>query len=374
LRNKSSQLPLDASHVRKIAVIGAHADIGMISGGGSAQVDPPIGNAILPPGKGQTRWLEPVWFPDSPLKAIQQKAPQASIQYNSGSDLDAAAALAKNSEVAIVFAYQWQSEDMDLNSLRLPEHQDELIVKVAVANPHTIVVLETGSAALMPWANQVSAIVEAWYGGSRGAEALANILFGQVNPSGKLPMTFPLSDADLPHPVLIKPPLASTTQDSDPDAWKKIAAGLPAFQVSYDEALKVGYKWYDAENKPVLFPFGHGLSYTTYGYAHLKVETGMGVKVTFTVKNTGNRDGAEIAQVYAALPAVAGEPPKRLVGWTKIDLKAGESRSVTVPIDDLYLSVFDPQQRDWKILPGSYTFMVGGSSQELPLKQSADLK
>ena len=373
LKNGNSQLPLDASGLHRIAVIGAHADVGMISGGGSAQVDPPVGNAILPPGKGQTRWLEPVWFPDSPLKAIQQKAPLALVQFNPGTDLEAAAGLAKGADVAIVFAYQWESEDMDLDSLSLPEHQDNLIAKVAAVNPHTVVVLETGSPVTMPWINQVPAIVEAWYGGSRGAEALANILFGDANPSAKLPITFPLSDADLPHPILVKPSLASI-EPNGPDSWKAIAAGLPAFQISYDEGLKVGYKWYDAENKPVLFPFGHGLSYTTYSYSNLRVETGQGIKVSFTVKNSGGRAGAEIAQVYAALPAAADEPPKRLVGWAKVPLKAGESRSVSLPVDDLYLSVFSTRQNSWQRVPGRYTFMVGGSSQDLPLKQSVDLR
>ncbi|HMK21130.1 MAG TPA: glycoside hydrolase family 3 C-terminal domain-containing protein [Terriglobales bacterium] len=374
LKNEKAQLPLAASGLRRIAVIGAHADVGMISGGGSAQVDPPVGNAILPPGKGQTRWMEPIWFPDSPLRAIQQKAPGAVVQYDAGSNLQAAATLATDADVAIVFAYQWESEDMDLDSLALPDHQDDLIARVAAVNPHTVVVLETGSPATMPWASQVPAIVEAWYGGSRGAEALANILFGDINPSAKLPITFPLSDADLPHPVLVKPPLASMTPNGDPDGWKKIAAGLPPFEVTYDEGLKVGYKWYDAENKPVLFPFGHGLSYTSYAYSNLKVETGAEVKVSFAVKNVGDRDGAEIAQVYAALPTAAGEPPKRLVGWMKVKLKAGESRSVTVPIDGLYLSVFSAHQKRWERIPGSYTLMVGGSSQELPLRQSIHLR
>ncbi len=373
LKNENSQLPLDASTLRRIAVIGAHADVGMISGGGSAQVDPPAGNAILPPGQGQTRWMEPVWFPDSPLKAIQRKASRARVQYDPGSDLDAAAALAKDADVALVFAYQWESEDMDLESLSLPDHQDDLIAKVAAANPHTVVVLETGSPALMPWASHVPAIVEAWYAGSRGAEALANILFGDVNPSGKLPITFPLNDADLPHPVLTKPPQASIAP-SDPDGWKKIAAGLPPFQVTYDEGLKVGYKWYDAENKPVLFPFGHGLSYTTYSYSNLKVETRDRIQVSFTVKNTGSRDGAEVTQVYVALPAAADEPPKRLVGWAKVPLKAGESRNVIVAVKDLYLSVFSTQQHGWQRVPGRYTFMVGGSSQQLSLKQTLELK
>ena len=131
------------------------------------------------------------------------------MQFDSGADPAAAAALAKTADVAIVFAYQWESEGMDLDSLSLPEHQDELIAKVAAANPHTVVVLETGTAVTMPWVDQVSGILEAWYGGSRGAEAVANVIFGDVNPSAKLPMTFPKSEADLPHPTLVKPPSES---------------------------------------------------------------------------------------------------------------------------------------------------------------------
>jgi beta-glucosidase len=374
LRNEDAQLPLNASSIRSLAVIGAHADVGMISGGGSAQVDPPGGNAILPPGKGQTRWLEPMWFPTSPLKAIREKLPNANVQYDPGTDPSSAATLAKSAEVAIVFAYQWESEDMDLASLSLPEHQDEVIAAVAAANPHTVVVLETGSPATMPWARQVNAILEAWYAGSKGADAVANVLFGEVNPSAKLPITFPLSDADLPHPTIVKPPVASTTKSGDPDAWKKIAAGLPPFQISYDEGLKVGYKWYDAEKKPVLFPFGYGLSYTTYSYSNLKVDAGEKIRASFTVQNTGTRAGAEIAEVYASLPAAADEPPKRLVGWSNVKLKAGESREVVVEIDRQYLSVFDAGAHGWKLVPGEYSLLVGGSSQSLPLKEAITLK
>jgi beta-glucosidase len=263
---------------------------------------------------------------------------------------------------------------MDLDSLTLPEHQDDLIAKVAAANPHTVIVLETGSPATMPWTGHVNGVLEAWYAGSRGAEAVANVLFGDVNPTAKLPLTFPMSDADLPHPTIVKPPVASTTADGDPDAWKKIAAGLPAFQISYEEGLKIGYKWYDAEKKPVLFPFGYGLSYTTYSYSNLRVEPGKKVRITFTVRNTGNRDGAEIAEVYAALPTNADEPPKRLVGWSKVKLGAGESREVTVEIDPQYLSIFNTDQDAWQLLPGEYSFLVGGSSQSLSLQQSVTLK
>jgi beta-glucosidase len=374
LRNENSLLPLDASKIASIAVIGAHADVGMISGGGSAQVDPPGGNAIMPPGKGRTTWQAHIWFPTSPLKAIQATAPQAKVRYDPGTDAGSAALLAKAADVAIVFAYQWESEGMDLDSLSLPEHQDDLIAKVAAANPRTIVVLETGSPVTMPWAGQVSGILEAWYGGSRGAEALARVIFGEVNPSGKLPVTFPKSEADLPHSTIVKPPAESTTKDGEPDAWKRIAAGLPAFQITYDEGLKVGYKWYDAEHKQVLFPFGYGLSYTTYNYSDLKVSPGKTLRLSFRVSNTGNRAGAEIAQVYAALPENAGEPPKRLVGWSKVKLNAGESKNVEIEIDPQYLSIFNVERDAWQLLPGDYAFMVGGSSQSLPLKASVNLK
>ncbi|MBZ5663035.1 MAG: glycoside hydrolase family 3 C-terminal domain-containing protein [Acidobacteriia bacterium] len=373
LKNERAQLPLDASKIHSIAVIGPHADVGMISGGGSAQVDPPGGNAIMPPGKGQTHWQDHIWFPTSPLKAIRAKAPGAKVEFLSGEDSSAAAALAKTSDVAIVFAYQWESEGMDLPSLSLPEHQDELISAVATANPHTIVVLETGGPVTMPWVDQVSAIAEAWYAGSQGHKAVANVLFGDVNPSAKLPITFPKSEADLPHRTIVQPPRESTT-NGEPDAWKKIASGLPAFQTTYDEGLKVGYKWYDAEKKPVLFPFGFGLSYSTYGYSNLKVTPGGKVRLTFTVTNTGKRAGAEIAEVYATLPATTAEPPKRLVGWSKIKLNPGESREVVVEIDPLYLSIFNVDQNAWQVVPGAYTFLVGGSSQSLPLKQSVSMK
>jgi len=374
LKNDHGLLPLDAAKIRSIAVIGDHSDVGMISGGGSAQVDPPGGNAIMPPGKGQTHWQEQIWFPTSPLKAIKAKTPRAQVLYDAGTDPAAAAALAKTADIAIVFAYQWESEGMDLDSLALPGNQDDLIAKVSAANAHTIVVLETGSPVTMPWADEVSGILEAWYAGSSGADAVANLLFGEVNPTAKLPITFPKSDADLPHPTIVKPPAKSSTQDGDTEAWKKIADGLPAFQVHYDEGLKVGYKWYDAEKKPVLFPFGYGLSYTTYAYSGLKVTPGNKVRVTFTVKNTGHRAGAEVAEVYTALPASAGEPPKRLVGWSKVKLNAGESREVSVEVDPKYLSVFNVDRNAWDLVSGDYMVLVGRSSDDLPLKESVRLK
>jgi beta-glucosidase len=373
LKNEGNQLPL-ASSVASIAVIGAHSDVGMISGGGSAQVDPPGGNAIMPRGQGRTKWQDQIWFPTSPLRTIRARAPQAKVQYDPGTDPAAAAAVAKSADAAIVFAYQWESEGMDLPTLGLEHNQNELISAVAAANPHTVVVVESGGPVLMPWANQVSAVVEAWFPGSRGAEAVTRVLFGDVNPSAKLPLTFPKSDDDLPHPTIVKPPKESIPDDSDPDHWKKVLNGLPPFQIKYDEGLKVGYKWYEAENKAVLFPFGYGLSYTTYSYSGLKVTPRDKVSVSFTVRNTGNRDGEEIAEVYASLPPNTGEPPKRLVGWNKVALKAGESKEVTVEVDRKFLSIFNVDRNAWQLVPGEYAVSVGGSSESLPLETSVNLQ
>ena len=200
--------------------------------------------------------------------------------------------------------------------------------------------------------------------------ATANILFGDVNPSAKLPMTFPKSEADLPHPKMILP----RPDQLGPEAVTKSGEAKPTFEVRYDEGLKVGYKWYEAEKKTALFPFGFGLSYTTYAYSDLKVMAGKTTTVTFSVKNTGSRAGAEIAEIYAALPAEAGEPPKRLVGFSKVKLKAGESKEVSVSVDPMYLSIFDEASESWKQVPGGYSFMAGGSSQDLPLMQKVTLK
>jgi beta-glucosidase len=231
----------------------------------------------------------------------------------------------------------------------------------------------------MPWIDKVAGVVEAWYPGIRGSEAIANLLFGDVNPTGKLPLTFPRSEADLPHPIHVGPP----KQDAEHPLPKLAGApGLigmamgigPFFDVNYDEGLKVGYKWYDAEKKPVLFPFGFGLSYTTFAYSALKVTPGDAATVSFKVTNTGKRAGAEIAQVYASLPESADEPPNRLVGWARIELAAGESKQATVTVSRDRLSVFDEESDSWKLPAGKYTIRVGDSSRNLPLEHAISLE
>jgi beta-glucosidase len=387
LKNANNQLPLNAA-VKSIAVIGGHSDVGVPSGGGSAQVNPPGGNAVpqaprtpgAPPAAGGGGGTgSSVYFPSSPLKAIRARVPNAKVEYNEGTDPAAAASLAKTSEIAIVFAVQPMSEGRDSATLSLPGNQDELITAVAAANPHTIVVLETGGPVSMPWINNVNAALAAWFPGISGAPAMANILFGSVNPSAKLPVTFARSEKDLPHPEI--PGIALAAQ---PAAARGAAAGgagggggrggLPPFDIPYTEGLKVGYKWFEAENKQPLFAFGFGLSYTTYAYSGLKNSvSGKEVTVTFSVKNAGKRAGAEIAQVYVSLPASAGESPKRLVAWERVELAAGETKTVSLKLDPLFLSVFNVDKDAWELVPGDYKVFVGGSSQDTLLTQSVKI-
>lgn len=370
-------LPVDPTRVRRIAVIGRNADKGMISGGGSAQVDPPHGNAIgdIPERDRKADWQKAVWFPDAPLAAVREAAPGATVVFDDGSDPARAAQAAAGADVVLLFAYQWQAEGVDLPSLALPDGQDALITAVARSNPRTVVVLETGGPVLMPWLANVAAVVETWYSGTAGASAIADAVFGKSNPSGKLAVTFPLHDADLPHPALVLPPPASQEDWSDEAAMsKKLLAGLPTFPTRYDEGLAMGYRWYDERAKPVLFPFGFGLSYTGFAYSRLQVEEGDRLRVRFLLKNTGSRAGEETAQVYAVMPAATGEPPKRLVGWKKVMLAAGEQKELSVDVPRDRLAIWDEHVRHWRVVPSAYTLRAGSSSQDLPLEQRIDVR
>jgi beta-glucosidase len=369
LKNSNRQLPLCAARIKSIAVIGSHADAGVASGGGSDQVDAAGGSAVTepPPGK-PSRLRPPQWHRSSPLRAIRAKAPNAKVAYDPGTDFAVAAKLAAASDLAIVFVNQHTREGRDVPNLSLPNHQDQLVSQVANANPHTIVVLETGGPVTMPWVDKVSAILEAWYPGIRGAEAVANILFGDVNPSAKLPVTFPKTEADLPHPRV---PGMSMLPGGEPLAKE---SQWPPFDINYTEGLKVGYKWFETEGKEPLFPFGFGLSYTSYTYSGLKVTGEKGLHVTFNIKNDGQRAGAEVAQVYVSLPPSAGEPFKRLVGWEKVRLDAGETKTITVAPDALYLSIFSVEKNDWELVPGEYKVYVGGSSRSTPLRAKVRMR
>jgi beta-glucosidase len=346
LRNENGLLPLDAAKLESIAVIGAHADKGVLAGGGSSLVSAKGGNAV--PGLKPTDWPGPIMYhPYAPLKALQAMAPKANVQFASGDDVAAAAALAAKSKVAVVFVQKWAGEAFDAPDLSLPDNQDALVAAVAKANPHTIVVLENGSPIAMPWLNQVGAVLEVWYPGGDAGTGIANLLSGKVNPSGRLPISWPRDVAQLPRPEL---PAA--------------AGGTPPDTVDYAiEGANVGYRWYQMKGIQPLFPFGYGLSYTTFEHGPLKVDAkGDKVTATVTVTNTGKRAGADVAQVYVQVP---GAKAKRLAGFTKVFLKPGEKREVSIPLERRLLADFDTAKHGWVVRGGEYVVVEGPSSEKV---------
>jgi beta-glucosidase len=363
LLKNDGTLPLNASAVRSIAVIGARADVGVLSGGGSAQVDAPGGNAIGP--ATPTQWGEAVYFPSPPLRYIREHARGARVQFDAGTDAASAASLAQSAEIAIVFADQYMSESGDAPSLSLPGRQDELIAAVAAANPRTIVVLITGNPVTMPWIDHVAGVMEAWYPGIGGGQAIANLIFGSVVPSGKLPITFAKSESDLPHERIFGMTQSSANGDS-PTFWAADKQQRQSLVADYQEGVRFGYKWFDSEGKQPLFPFGYGLSYTKFRYTNLHVEPGTKT-ATFAIENTGARSGTEIAQVYVELPKASGEHFRRLAAWQRVDVPAGQQKVVTVPLEPLAMATFDVKKDAWAWASGKYTVFVGGSSRDLPL-------
>jgi beta-glucosidase len=357
LKNDAGLLPL-AAKAKRILVIGGHADFGVISGGGSSQVIP-LGSMRFKPPQGAPVWSAGVVYdPYSPLKAIMARAHGGAVTYIDGSDPAAAAAAAKDADVAIVFATQWASEAMDV-SLTLQDNQDALVSAVAAANPHTVVVLETGDPVLMPWLGQVGAVVEAWYPGANGGETIAKVLYGEVNPAGRLPITFPASVDQLPHPVL---PGSDQIKGGTQDATHP-------FDIDYTEGSDVGYRWYASTGKTPLFAFGHGLSYTAFAYDHLTVKGGSTITVSFRVRNTGGRAGIDTPQVY--LGAEPNRTQQRLIGWSRVALRPGESRVVTVTADKRLLASWDDAAHDWKLDAGAYQVFVGPDAATKTLTGSA---
>jgi beta-glucosidase len=264
--------------------------------------------------------------------------------------------VAAKADIAIVFAAQAASEGFDAKTLSLPADQDGLITAVSNANPRSVVVLETGGPVFMPWVDKVGAVVEVWYPGARGGEAIARLLLGDANFSGKLPITFPRSEADLP---------TTTVAGSGLETPAGRPRGeLPPFDIAYPQGSKVGYKWYDAMHKAPLFAFGHGMTYTTFTYSKLYLSPG---EVTFTVTNTGTREGSEIAQVYASLPPKKRSAPRQLVGWANVPLAAGEAKTVTVKLEPLLLSNYDAKARHWVQPKGRYEVHVGSSERDTPV-------
>jgi beta-glucosidase len=370
LKNDREQLPLLANRLKTITVAGAHADTAVATGGGSGDVEKPAiggfkgcGGLAFGLHAGCEWWRSPWIKLDTPIvKAIQELAPNTKVTYAGNQDeqepfraysqleIDSATALAAKSDVAIVVVNQPAGEAFgDLTSLGLanPYNQDALVEAVAAVNPHTIVIVESGNPILMPWKNRVAAIIEAWYPGQGGGHAIANVLFGKVNPSGKLPVTFPAHNEDIP-------------------TWSQ--KGTIAKDPVYTEKLNIGYRWYDAKNIKPMFEFGYGLSYTDFAFSGLSVKTepDKTMTIAFTVKNDGRVTGAEVPQVYLGIND-RNEPPMRLVGWNKIDLKPGESHQVTISVSPRQQSIWSVDANDWKFIPGSRVY-VGASSRDIRLK------
>ncbi len=356
LRN-NGVLPL-LKTAKRIAVIGGYANVGVMSGGGSSQVAPQSGPALaIPTTYAADDWQAMLLMPGAPVKAIATRAPAAHVTYYDGAYPDLAAAHAREADVAIVFATQWTSEGIDVPDLNLPNGQDALIAAVAAANPHTIVVLETGGPVLMPWLDKTAAVLEAWYPGIEGADAIADILFGDVNPSGRLPVTFPASLDQLPRPNL--------------DALYNFD---PRVAVNYDiEGSDVGYRWFNRKALTPLFPFGFGRSYTSFRYDNLELRSeGNSLTASFTVTNTGDRQGRDTPQVYVT--GRGNSKGQRLIGWAIVDLLPGASTRVTVDADPRFLSDWSTQRQRWSMPAGRYDVTVNSSAASVILSGSTGLE
>jgi len=337
LKNEGA-LPIVAT-AKSIAVIGDKAQIGVLSGGGSSQGLPPKGWAYSNPigGAGQmSSWRTERWFAGAPLDAIKKETPQAAVEFNPGLYPSDAAALAARSDVAIVFVRKYETEGFDSPDLGLPYGQDALVEAVAAANPNTIVVLETGNPIAMPWRDKVKAIVAAWYPGQEGAQAIAEILTGKVNPSGHLPITFPDAVGQLSRPTVPS---------------YGMPEGTPV-TVPLTEGADIGYRWFAKKSFKPMYAFGHGLSYTDFAYSDLRVTGGKAVTASFAIRNVGKREGADVPQLY--LQTIDGEVAPRLLGFQRVSLKPGESRTVTLTVDPRLLASFDTKQRQWRIKGGRY--------------------
>ena len=272
-------------------------------------------------------------------------------------DLDAASAVAAAADVAVVFVATVSGEGADRANLSLPVAHDALVRAAAKANPHTVVVVNTPGAVLLPWVDEVAAVLLAWMPGQEAGHAAADILFGRVNPSGRLSVSLPNREnevgfAPAAYPGLPPCPPANKTCDNGQHA-------------NYTEGLEVGYRWYDAHNVAPAFAFGHGLSYTTFAYSDV---TASASKVSVTLKNTGSVAGAEVAQLYVAFPASAGEPPQQLKGFEKVMLAPGASKTVEFALSARDLSVYSEASAGWQRVSGEFGVRVGSSSRDIRAK------
>jgi beta-glucosidase len=359
LKNARGVLPLAAS-AKRIAVIGGAADLGVYSGGGSSQVKP-WGIQSLPAPEGKPGFIDAIYLhPSPPLAALRAAAPGANVSFSDGSDIAAAVAAAKAADVVVVFATQYATEGMDA-ALALDGNQDALIAAVADANPNTVIVLETGGPVLMPWLAKVPAVLEAWYPGGRGGEAIADVLTGKANPQGRLPVTFPAAASQLPNAEIpgSRLPRPDTIGNTQPEP----------FEAEYPEGSDVGYRWYAKQGEQPLFPFGFGLSYTGFAEELAGFDPAT-LTATIRVTNTGRRGGTDTPQLYITPPG--GTP--RLAGWAKATLAPGQSGTYTITIDPRFAAGFDPLVKQWVVQEDSYTVRLASSAADPGVSKAVELE
>ncbi|HZR28118.1 MAG TPA: glycoside hydrolase family 3 C-terminal domain-containing protein [Terriglobales bacterium] len=368
LKNEGGVLPLNASRIKSIAVIGPMAVKAVTGGGGSSHVVP--------------------LYTVDPVDGIKNRVGEkVAVNFIDGSDISQALFVAGAADAVVVMVGDVNTEGFD-HPLSLTGNQDQLVQAIASANPHTIVVVKSGSAILMPWVDQVAAILEAWYPGEEDGNAVADVLFDDYNPSGKLPITFPKNLEDVPASTPAQypgsGPVAPYIEGYEYDMQKKAAPGIGGV-AHYSEGVFVGYRHYDAKGITPLFPFGHGLSYTTFSYKDLKVspnEVLLGskheptVSVDLNLTNTGSVEGGEVVQLYLGIPSISTvpQPPKQLKGFQKVMLKPGKQAHVHLVLDARALSYWDVKSHRWVVAPGAYQVMVGSSSRDIRLQSELKVK
>jgi beta-glucosidase len=341
-----------------VAVVGGHADVGVMAGCGSSLVTPPGGYAFEAPlgGEGPLASLrKESFFPSSPLAELRRLLPDTAITYAPGAYPAEAAALAARCDVAVVFATKPESEGFDSPDLTLPFGQDATIDAVVAANPNTVVVLQTGNAVAVPWRDRVRAVVQAWYPGQAGGQAIAEVLTGVVNPSGRLPITWPADVSQLPNPEL---------------PGYGAPFGTPG-TLDVHEGSDVGYRWFARHGHAPVYAFGHGLSYTMFAYGGLDASGGATVTASVTVTNTGGRRGADVVQLY--LDQAPTGTRRRLLAFERVELDPGEHRTVTMTADPRLIARYDTAAGQWRIDEGGYTVAVGRSAAELPRTAKVEL-
>lgn len=346
LTNRNDTLPLP-QRLARLLVVGEHADHGVLCGGGSSAVTP-IGSLQLPGTSIMGMDVAKIVQPSSLVTAIKEESRARDVVFVDGTDRQQVLDAARHADAVIVFAQEWRSEGLDAVGLALPDDQDALIEAIAGVNPATIVVIQSGGPVTMPWRDSVAAILAAWYPGSGGGPAVAGVLFGRVNPSGRLPVTFPASEAQLPRPGQIDP----ETTTSNPGTPRK--GGIIALDYDIDGS-DVGYRWFAREGHQPLFPFGFGLSYTTFEMIGLRVGVDGRYTASIEVANTGVRTGAIVVQIYIAKPGPDGFV-KRLAGFTKTTLAAGARASVEIDLEPRILARYrvGGDAPGFAIEPGNY--------------------